>query len=566
MSWEVLTMQSKTSLFSPVLFRKNVTRFAPLWGILLGVLLLSGPVAIMRYSSIDRTSIWMASFCNGSTISYLLMNFGYAPLCAALVFRYLHQTRSAYMMHAFPINRSTQYVTNLLSGLCFAVVPFVVQTLLSQLTAVGFRGSEQLWQVLLVQLLSFLFFYGLAVFCMLISGNTVIAMLSYVALNFIFAALPLAILVLMRSLTFGVNFELHTDRLSYLSPIIQLVRSATFGESKTRIGFWYPLFGYAILGVVLIVLGWLHYRKRHIEQAGEAMAHRWARIAFLLVFTLSCTLGLGMILTMIFSLGENIMQAAFPVLVFFFVVASFIGWFAAEMMLKRTIKVFRKRQLLGWLCAALVTVLALCALRFDVLGVQHYVPKEEKLASATLELGTYNYNINENSVSDAVIELNDPRLLHELLELHRDSLAQFDLGATGNYGYGTTITVHYHLSGGRTVNRTFDVQSHLIQPLLEELNTPENAVAYYDKLLGDCSFDPSAYIHLEAFRIGRIYECREPAALKDAMLQDAAEGNLPILFSGLDLEYDYYLYCPNANIHIPKTATHTLELFGVFPR
>ena len=32
MSWEVRTMQSKTSFFNRTLFRKNLTRFWPLWG------------------------------------------------------------------------------------------------------------------------------------------------------------------------------------------------------------------------------------------------------------------------------------------------------------------------------------------------------------------------------------------------------------------------------------------------------------------------------------------------------------------------------------------------------
>ena len=33
MSWEVRTMQSKTSYFNATLFRKNLTWFWPLWGL-----------------------------------------------------------------------------------------------------------------------------------------------------------------------------------------------------------------------------------------------------------------------------------------------------------------------------------------------------------------------------------------------------------------------------------------------------------------------------------------------------------------------------------------------------
>ena len=55
MSWEVRTMQSKTSYFNATLFRKNLTRFWPLWGLasFVGALF---PLAGAGTSSPHRTS------------------------------------------------------------------------------------------------------------------------------------------------------------------------------------------------------------------------------------------------------------------------------------------------------------------------------------------------------------------------------------------------------------------------------------------------------------------------------------------------------------------------------
>ena len=47
MSWEVSIMTSRTSFFNPALFRKNLTRFSPLWAIFLGMLLVTGPLSML---------------------------------------------------------------------------------------------------------------------------------------------------------------------------------------------------------------------------------------------------------------------------------------------------------------------------------------------------------------------------------------------------------------------------------------------------------------------------------------------------------------------------------------
>ena len=44
MSWEVRTMQSKTSYFNATLFRKNLTRFWPLWTVYAVLWLIAGPM------------------------------------------------------------------------------------------------------------------------------------------------------------------------------------------------------------------------------------------------------------------------------------------------------------------------------------------------------------------------------------------------------------------------------------------------------------------------------------------------------------------------------------------
>ena len=47
MSWEVRTMRSATSYFNPTLYRKNLTRFWPIWGLYGVIWLLVLPVSLL---------------------------------------------------------------------------------------------------------------------------------------------------------------------------------------------------------------------------------------------------------------------------------------------------------------------------------------------------------------------------------------------------------------------------------------------------------------------------------------------------------------------------------------
>ena len=568
-------MQSKTSFFNLTLFKKNLGRYAPLWGLFLLFVLLTGPFAILRIYTTHSYTYGVGNSYTPSLDGYfdvwrilvVVCNFFYAILCAGLLFSYLHQARSAYMMHAFPLNRSTQFVTNVLTGLCFALIPYLLQTVLNVLASVGLRGQEYLWQLLLIEVLSFLFFFGLAVFCMMLSGNTIIAILSYFALNFVFLVLPLLVLYIVQSLCFGFDLSLQMDKLMHLAPIVRMLRSTSSSSNLVR-SDWICFWVYAAIGCVLLVLSWLHYRVRHIEQAGETMAYKWARIAFLLVFTIACTLGLGLMLAEIFTAGSD--DGIFPTLLIFCVIASFLGWFGAEMMLKRTVRVFRKRQWLGWVSVAIATVALLCGLRFDAFGIQRYVPKQENVQEMTLEMDTVNYGRGYNLKAELTVT--DPALIQTVLEGHKQAYERFRKEGDG---YGGEITVVYHLKNGETVRRKFELDDRSMTKLTEALSTPAYATEYYEKLLPEMFHGEERAVCIEPIKYEyELWEdgsydppeplyCYDKQAVREALLQDAAEGNLPICFEwfGYDESHQYICWYESYNLRIPDTAVHTLSLF-----
>lgn len=571
MSWEVRAMRSGTSLFSPTLFRKNLTRFAPLWAIFLILMLLAGPVSVLY-----NQAYGLSSYFSEYRFAVILYSFFYAPLCAGLLFRYLHHTRSAYMLHAFPLNRSTQFVTNIVSGLCFAFVPFLLQFGLNLLASVHMSGQIYLWRVLALEVLSFAFFFGLAVFCMHLSGNSIISVLSYFVLNFVFWAVPSLFRGLLEHVSFGFDLWRNELVLTALAPVVRMASITLDEATGIALSDWLVFLIYGLLGCGLLAVSWLLYRVRHLEQAGEAMAFRWARSAFVAVFTVFCTLGVGLLLTELFAPSVGPWRKTLPPLLAFFLLASFLGWFGAQMMLGRTVRVFRKKQVLGWLAIAAATVALICGLRFDVSGTQRYVPTQSELAGAKLILNTNNYSGSSNL--QAELDVTDPEVLSAVTEIHRDAYEAF-LAEGMQFGYD--MAVHYHLRSGRTVTRVITVDEASAARLSELLNKPEYATQYYKAIL------PRALQNFAFFEIHHLSyrtddNCEEDTKircfydrdiLQKAILLDAAEGKLPIPVFNRDEDFDWQLTCSTGRekydeisyLWLPNSAEHTLKLFGVEP-
>ena len=540
MSWEVWTMKLKMSFFDWTLLKKNISRFAPAWGLALLVMILALPAGLLHeLSKIELSEIWMGTkreivteYFEENAAFGPIFSFFAAGLFAALLFHYLHKPRAAYMMHAFPMTRTCLFVTNTVSGLLFWLVPALATGLLTHLVllANGISGcGGLLWELLGRWFLQYLCLYGIAVFAMVLAGNTMIALLSCAALNGVFALLPLLTLELVKTYCYGLDVSVAVDSLAYLAPV-----SAMIGRCKIEF-----LWIYAAVGLVLLVLAWLHYRRRHIERAGDAMAYGWARVAFRLVFTYTCTLGIGFFLAEFFDSMSN------PSLDFLFyaLIGCVIGWFASSMMVERTVKVFRKRAVwLGFAVWAVLLTGTVLGLRYDVLGSQRRVPEAEQVASVEIWTNEhYNeqyYYTSHTSLRDSrdCVTLTDTADVNTIRTLHQNAVESWENGTYGTYEDGMWITLHicYHLKNGGTLRRVYDrISVEDCKAVAAIYRRPGLAVEFYDRILperitsavlenAEMEYDE------EIGWYGTTLDCTQPKALRGAMLADAAAGRLQI--------------------------------------
>lgn len=464
-------MKSRTSFFNKTIFLKNMTRFAPAWGLytvgaLMGLILL-----------LDSGSRWMVSDLLGSLRVLSLITAGYALLCAQLLFGDLYNSRMCNALHALPMKRETWFVTNVASGLAFHLIPTGIMAILSALVLMISCPAEHIWAAPIwfaAANLQFLCFFGIAVFCAFCVGSRFAQAVVYGIVNFgaAIAAWLLDTLYIPRFYGIELNFE----PFSYFCPIAKMVddtfiRAVRYFEEDTmevRMDVTYQIgdgFAYyfivAAVGIGLLLLAMQLYRRRKLEYAGDFMAVRGLEPVFLVVYTL--------IIGAAFYFFTDAMVGMESLLFLFLGLA--VGWFTGKMLLERTPRVFRKRNILGCGTLMLAFGLTLAVAALDPFGIVFWVPEKDEVESVGISSGWY----SPMNVYDEV-SVTDPEDIQKILDIHQEALdfyethgtAQFRIEtATAEYIYSKEdaermdfrmqLTLNYHMKNGRVTSRYYNI-------------------------------------------------------------------------------------------------------------
>lgn len=458
MSWEVRTMKSKTSFFNWTLFRRNLLRTMPLWIIYTLVLFIVLPLNHMdgNYS----WSVFASEYREAALIMGNLVHPVYGVILAAVFFGYLNKTRSAYMLHAFPVTRSSLFVTNWCSGLAVMLAPQLFVTGAALLLCSGAYRGGGVAAILLslgLMVLQYLFFYGLAVFCMQLTGKTSAGVLTALVLNVLVWALESLTRATVRPLLYGI--PTGESVLWFLSPFMDFFGNSIFDYTAGDAVIYYGILGAVGLGLTL--LGWLLYRKRHMERAGDVVAFRFARPIFKYLFTYLITMVLGWLLCLLL-LGGDYSRSDMLLMGLLLGIACIIGCFVGEMLLKRTVKVFTGKQLLSCFCCLLVLWGGMAALYFDVFGIIRRVPGLDQVAAVSLELDRW---------AGHPVRIEDPEDVQLALDYHQAMLEPSHWEDSDS-----SITLTYELKNGGTLTRCYARNS---SPLFTD---PSVVRAYYEGL------------------------------------------------------------------------------------
>ena len=455
-------MKSRISFCNGPVFRKNLGRFAPAW-LLYAVCLLLGLTMLAG----EDVEYWL-SYNMAMGIGFMgMVNCAYGALVALLLFGDLTNTRMCNGLHALPLRRETWFGTNILSGLFFSLIPTVIMTVPAVILQ-SFSIVEKGWQIPLYWLLGtnlqFVFFFGLAVFCMMLSGSRIGAAVIYGILNFaailayyvaeiiyvphlpgviaqmepFFTYCPVA---MMASISFVDTQQIRNfEAIRSDGPDKYLI-----GGTFTVTDNWWYLYVCAAVGIALLLLALFLYRKRKLECAGDMMVTKKLEPVFLAVFALTA----GSLLQLLYVAFRGYESYGATMFLWGGLV---IGWFAGLMLLRKSSRVFRLKSFLGLALLAAALGISLLLNSMDVFGITRWVPKAEEVKSVQLDLRYMNS-----------VVLEDPEDIADVIRLHAlgsEARLEGELGAVNTAveledGAGTQIQILYEMQDGSVHGREY---------------------------------------------------------------------------------------------------------------
>lgn len=459
-------MRSKNWSFNlslPVI-RKDLTRFWPVWGSYLAIWLLILPIPLLTNGFDDYGQATMARDIQSflvdlGSVASLMMSAIYGGLSAFAVWSYLYQSRSASLFHALPVTRNTLFTSHFTAGLGFLVLPNVVIAALAWLVqaSLGYFDPSHLLCWLAITCLEGLLFFSIGTLAAHMTGSLPTMPVLYALLNFAVVVYETLLLEYATMLYFGITtlrarFTLFSPFIHLINQDVRLYQHSTQpnGTIQLSTGYFDPAFLrmlclYALAALVMAAVALALYRGRSTEAAGDVIAIPALRPLAKYAFAFGCALTLGwLLLEVVFSGSDHPL-----VILFSLALAGTVGYLAASMLLKKSFRVFRGRQLWGLPALWLALALIVGCFHYDLLGTERYVPDESVLESATLSA---QYKV--------VGSRSKPEVLRSITDLHRAILAEQDLleaFSADRSGQWVTLRFNYILTNGRSVSRRYYV-------------------------------------------------------------------------------------------------------------
>ena len=556
-------MRSKISCCNKTVFRKNLTRFAPVWGVytlclVVGVLLLYSNGGTVKHFHFARNMTRLVEIM-------AVVNLVYAPLVAQLLFGDLYSSRMCNMLHAFPLRRENWYFTNLLSGAAFSLVPTAVMALVSLPLLAGsiFQGAVSLsWWIFLASNLQFMCFFGMAAFCVMVVGNRFTMAAAYGLLNAGAAIAYWLIDTIYTPMLYGIITPTqlmnrltpmyHMTNVSYIQISSELYQlRELFGEELkgavatfTITDNWWRLWMLAGVGLSFAVLGLLLYRVRDLECAGSAVAFPVLRPVFQILCAIFVSAA-GQFFLYNF-VGMN--QRNFLILT----VGLVVGWFIGKMLTEHTSRVFYLKNFCGLAILAAVFAVSLWLTHVDLFHIETRLPDAQKICKVSF----YGKEYTEPEDIDNFLALHAAALEQRAensgthIFLDGEWVSWYDIkteehdrdNPANRYTYVDSVSLVYEMDNGKLIKRKYyiwvnndEVQSEagrIAEEYLtrwETVNSRMITVDGVERNRLDVVLENVENIYVDYMEEGSTRDLATPANVRmliSALKADCAEGNM----------------------------------------
>ena len=438
-------MPFERTFFNKAIYKRALSRFW-LIGAAYAVVLCFLTLMCGRYFNSEFTE--MSEYVSYSILSNLTRREIVATAVAAVVMAiavhgWMFRKTSAAYIAALPVTREALLISSMLAALTLLILPCIIAMLVSLLL----YGGGLLWTPYLLcsaaaAVLMNIAFFGLASFCTVFTGNAAVLPALYVIVLYGFVGIEVVTRYIAEFLLFGVRGT--GWELAILSPVYYF--------SKNYVGSYsyaLPLTAiYAAAGVILAGLAVIFFRHRRMEAAGEVVAVPVLRPLFRWGLAAVGSLGMALlILKTVFNVGSYAAgnggtPARVAILLLAMLFGAAVGWFGADALMRKTLRVFdRHWKGLGVFCALL------CALviggELDVFGVERYQPDVDEIGYAEVN-GWGEYSLTR---------IMQPENLEALLSMQKDIIAN-KKAYESQKGLNTfPLTIEYYGTDGKLLAR-----------------------------------------------------------------------------------------------------------------
>ena len=491
-------MRSATSFFDKTLFRSQLKHTWPLWLGYTALWLFLVPVALFSelsayqgsYSAADASSLLLNAGVRGG----VFISFVFGLFFAMLSFSHLTQSRATNGFHALPMRRETIFLTAYLTGLFCQVSSILVTFLLG--AAVSAPLHLSFWSVtgaaMGSAMLEAVFFYSFAVLCMMMTGQILAAPVFYFVGNILVPGME----YLLRNFAgnFLCGYSGHTDvTLDFLSPPLYMYLRVDIASIETCENDSYYvtayalehrsfmiLAAYALAGLVIALIALLLYRTRKSEMTGSTVAFPWATPIFKYGVAFCTAVALGQFLYyFLFGRYRSSGSDSLPGTILCMAAAGLVGYFAAEMLIKKSFRVFRAGAK-GAAIVSLALVLLGVAMNFDLTGYEKRVPDESEIESAF-----YTFSGMTNVTTDDADTIRRLTAAHRAIVKNRNEQARiadaWDADTLSQSDYDDiepfSLRLTYCLKDGSQLSRSYSLYLRR-----SDLTVPSSATARVNAL------------------------------------------------------------------------------------
>ena len=389
-------MQSKSSVsVSGAIIKENLKKYWSIPLITFVIYLVNGLFSYYFAGNNTKDQMYaLASFFRFDDFTmvnvFLMFILFLVPIVLGVaVFKYSHNIAAVSIIHSFPFSRATNFLSNYISGLILLLTPIILTAIsLLPVTPFGFGPSRSNlylydygtitvnWGDLLYWLLSTLlvafFIYSLTVFAGMITGTTVMHVIVAIFLNIAAPVIYNAIVENLGLFLFGFSIDSFNDLGTKLHPYSAIMHSFEIGKNLP-FASWVLYLGIALLvSFAALVL----YRKLKFERAGNSFTYSIAEYIVVILVSLLVMAAIGSYLILFsYMSDQSALKAGYYSTC---IIAGIIAFIIANMLAKKSFRVFEMGLLKRFCCFAALAVVFLVTTTIDITGFQKNVPSMDK--------------------------------------------------------------------------------------------------------------------------------------------------------------------------------------------